>query len=553
MTEVSSRSSITAPPSRAGTPARSTLAGTGPLTVLALRRDRVMLVIWIYVFAAFVAATVYGFKKLYPGAAARELFVVASNHNAALLTIYGPFYGSSLGSFTAWRDTTIGALLAAIMTIFIVVRHSRGDEESGRLELVGSAAVGRHAALVAGMLVACLASFAVFIVLAVVPIALGVPAAGSIAFAAGVALCGLVFAAVAAVTAQLAQTARSARGLAIGVLLAVFLFRAIGDSVSASGPGWLRWLSPIGWAELTRPFGTTRWWVLALPVVAALLVGVAAALLTVRRDYDSGLLATRTGRPGAAASLRSPFALAWRLHRATVIAWVLGALVYGVGVGSAAKGIRGLLGSPQVRATIARMGGQAGLTNAYLAALISLTGMAVAGFAISSVLRLRSEETDLRADPLLATRTSRIGWALSHIVIAVGGTLVILTVAGAAIGLGHGARAGALGEEVARMAGAALAQAPAVLAVAGLAAALFGLAPRITAAASWGVLGAAVLLVFFGDSLQWPQWVLDLSPFTHAPRLPGGVVSVTPLVWLCALALALGAAGLIGLRRRDIV
>jgi ABC-2 type transport system permease protein len=402
------------------------------------------------------------------------------------------------------------------------------------------------------MLVAGLACFAVFGIQAVIPIAFGVPAVGSIAFAAGVALCGLVFTAVAAVTAQVAQTARSARGIAIGVLLAAFLLRAIGDSVSASGPSWLRWLSPIGWAELTRPFGTISWWVLALPLAAALVAGVAAALLTIQRDYDSGLLATRAGRPAAAASLRSPFALAWRLQRATVIAWVLGALVYGVGVGSAAKGISGLLGSAQVRRVVATMGGQAGLTNAYLAALVSLTAMAVAGFAISAVLRLHSEETDLRADPVLATRTSRIGWALSHIVIAVAGTLVILTVAGVAIGLGHGARAGSLSSEVARMAGAALAQAPAVLVMAGLAAALFGLIPRITAAASWGVLGLAVLLLFFGDSLQWPQWVLDLSPFTHAPRLPGGAVSATPLVWLCALALALGAAGLIGLRRRDI-
>lgn len=320
MTELTSRRRIAAPRSGAGKGPASTLAGTGPLTALALRRDRVMLVIWIYVFAAFVAATVYGFRNLYPTAAARHLFVLAANHNAALLTIYGPFYGSSLGSFTAWRDTTVGALLAAIMTTFIVVRHSRGDEESGRLELIGSAAVGRHAALVAGMLVASLATVAVFAVLAVVPIAFGVPAAGSIAFAAGVALCGLVFTAVAAVTAQLAQTARSARGLAIGLLLVVFLFRAIGDSVSGSGPSWLRWLSPIGWAELTRPFGTIRWWVLALPLAAALLAGVAAALLAIRRDYDSGLLTTRTGRPGAVASLRSPFALAWRLQRATVIA-----------------------------------------------------------------------------------------------------------------------------------------------------------------------------------------------------------------------------------------
>jgi len=531
----------------------NTLVGTGPLTKLALRRDRIMLVIWIYAFAAFAGAAVYGFKKLYPTVAGREEFVVASNHNTALLTIYGPFYGNSLGSFTAWRDTVLSGLLAGIMSIFLVVRHSRGDEEAGRLELVGSAAVGRHAALVSGMLVACIANVVVGVVMAVVPIVLGIPAAGSIAFGAGVAFCGLTFTAVAAVTAQIAQTARSARGLAIGVLLVAFLIRAIGDSVSVTGPIWLSWLSPIGWAELTRPFGAIRWWVFALPLAAAVLVGIAAALLAVRRDYDSGLLATRSGRPAASASLRSPFALAWRLQRATVIAWVIGALVYGVGIGSAAKGISGLLGSAQVRRVVARMGGQTQLTNAYLAALISLTGLAVAGFAIAAVLRLRSEETDQHADPVLATRTGRIGWALSHLVIAVGGSMVILAVAGIGVGLGHGARSGSLGTEVARMAGAALAQAPAVLVVAGLAAALFGLVPRASVAVSWSVLGAAVLVLFFGETLQWSHWVMDLSPFTQAPKLPGGVVSAAPLIWLCVIAAALGLAGLVGLRRRDIL
>lgn len=531
----------------------NTLAGTGPLTKLALRRDRIMLVIWIYAFAALVGASAYGFKKLYPTAAGREQFVMTSNHNAALLSIYGPFYGSSLGSFTAWRDTTLGALLAGIMSIFIVIRHSRADEESGRLELVGSAAVGRHAALVSGMLVAGLANFVIFLVLAAIPIAFGLPAAGSIAFAAGVPLCGLVFTAVAAVTAQVAQSARSARGLAIGVLLAAFLLRGIGDSVDSTGPSWLRWLSPIGWAELIRPFGTIRWWVIALPLATAVLAGFAAAVLAVHRDYDSGLLASRAGRATAPASLRSPFALAWRLQRATVFAWVIGALVYGVGVGSAAKGISGLLGSAQARKIIARMGGQAALTNAYLAALISFSALAVAGFAIAAVLRLRSEESEQRADPVLATRAGRIGWTLSHLVIATFGTILILVVTGLAIGLGHGARAGSLGTEVARMAGAGLAQAPAVLVVAGLAAALFGLVPRISVAVSWSVLGAAVLLLFLGEILQWSHWVLDVSPFTHVPKLPGGVVSAAPLIWLCAVALALGVAGLIGIRRRDIV
>ena len=102
------------------------------------------------------------------------------------------------------------------------------------------------------------------------------------------------------------------------------------------------------------------------------------------------------------------------------------------------------------------------------------------------------------------------------------------------------------------MAAAGLAQAPAVLAVAALATALFGLAPRVSAAVSWSVLGVAVLILFLGEILQLSHWVLDISPFTHSPKLPGGVVGAAPLAWLCGLALVLGGAGLIGLRRRDI-
>jgi ABC-2 type transport system permease protein len=61
-----------------------------------------------------------------------------------------------------------------------------------------------------------------------------------------------------------------------------------------------------------------------------------------------------------------------------------------------------------------------------------------------------------------------------------------------------------------------------------------------------------VAIALFGQVLQLSHWVMDISPFTHAPRLPGGTVSAAPLVWLCLAALALAAAGLAGLRRRDV-
>jgi hypothetical protein len=60
------------------------------------------------------------------------------------------------------------------------------------------------------------------------------------------------------------------------------------------------------------------------------------------------------------------------------------------------------------------------------------------------------------------------------------------------------------------------------------------------------------VIAVFAPPLQWPAWMMDISPFNQAPKLPGAAVSAGPLLWLCGIALALGAAGLAGLRRRDI-
>ncbi len=331
-----------------------------------------------------------------------------------------------------------------------------------------------------------------------------------------------------------------------------YLLRAVGDSAGAHGPGWLTWLSPIGWAELIRSFGAIRWWILALPLATTAVLGIAAGLLAAHRDYDAGLLPRRPGPAQAARSLRSPLALAWRLQRATLIGWVSGALIYGVIIGSAAKGITGLLDSAEIRRILVKLGGTAALTNAYLAAIMSFTGLIAAGYAISAVLRLRSEETDGRADPLLATSVSRISWGLSHLLIAAGGTILILAATGLGTGLGYALRSPGGGSELGQLVGAGLAQVPAALVIAGLAAALFGLAPRFCAAGGWTALGIVVLMLFLGASLQLSHWVLDISPFTHTPKLPGGTVSAAPLVWLSAIAVALAAVGLLGLRRRDI-
>ncbi len=536
-------------PGRAG----SGLAGTGALTKLAFRRDRIMLAGWVYLILVMVASNAYTFRKLYSTAAARANLVVSGGGNPALRFLYGQLNGSSVGALTAWRIGVWSALFCALMTIFIVIRHTRADEEAGRLELLGSAVVGRQAALTAGLLTAVTASVAVAALLSVVLSALGLPVSGSVAFALAVGANGLAFTGIAAVAAQLAAGARAARGIAFAVLGAAFMLRAIGDSAGPSGPSWLSWTSPLGWVDLTRPFDGQRWWVLALPcAVLAAGVGVAYALAA-RRDLGAGLLPDRPGRASASGLLRGPLSLAWRLQRGVLAGWAAGVAVIFAACGAAAKGIGQLLGSSTaLQHEFTRLGGQAAITNAYLAALMLLAGLGAAGYATSAVLRLRAEETDGLGEPLLATAVGRIRWGLSHVAVAVVGAAVLLAVAGLATGLGYGLRTGSAGPQAARMIGAALAQLPAALVIAGIAVALVGLLPGACVAGAWTVLGAVVFIDLFGEALQLSHWVLDISPFTHAPRLPGGTLAAAPLLWLCLAALAFAAVGLAALRRRDI-
>ena len=77
------------------------------------------------------------------------------------------------------------------------------------------------------------------------------------------------------------------------------------------------------------------------------------------------------------------------------------------------------------------------------------------------------------------------------------------------------------------------------------------LLPR-AAAAAWGVLAACYLAAFLGPLLSLPDWVMDLSPYSHVPLLPAADFELGPLAALTAVALALVAAGLAGFRRRDV-
>jgi ABC-2 type transport system permease protein len=523
------------------------LTGTGALVRLALRLDRVRLTIWVLGLSVMPMATAANYFKLYPTEADLQA-VSGVLTNPALVALSGPLFGVSIGGITAWKIGVTQFILAALMSLLTVVRHTRTEEETGRLELIGATVVGRYATLTAALIVAGLANLAIAVLAALGLLATGLSAAGSVAFGVATGLVGILFAAVAAAAAQLTGSARTANGIASAVLGGAYLLRAIGDT----GPTWLSWLSPVGWGLSVRPYAGERWWVLGLFVAATAVVGVVGYALVARRDVGAGLLAERPGPAEAAPSLGSPLGLAWRLHRGLLLGWIIALALSGAVLGAAAVGIGDLKAPNQaINDILTRMGGRKGITDAFLAAIFGIVGMLAAAYTIQATLRMRQEESSGRAESVLATRVGRVRWAASHLVFAFAGTALLLAIAGVAGGVAFGAQVGDVGGQTWRLLGAALVQLPAAWVLAGLGVALIGLAPRLTVI-TWAALIVSILIVQLGVLFGLSQWIVDATPFAHVPKLPGSAFTSTPLLWLTGIAAALAAAGLVGLRRRDM-
>jgi ABC-2 type transport system permease protein len=529
----------------------STFTGTGRLARFILRQERVRLGVWVSILAVVPIVTANAFMGLYPDEASRQGLAFTVSSSPALTSLLGPLYDSSIGGLTAWRAGTLGAFIVALMAVLTMIRHTREEEETGRRELLGSTVLGRNAPLAASLSVTIGAGIVLGSILTTGLVGVGLPIGGSVAFGLGFLGVTIVFAGVGALAAQFTDAASTARGLAIGAAGFAFLLRMGGDSGGESLE-WMSWLSPIGWFSRLRPFAGEEWWVLGLWVGLGTIMALGAVAIASRRDVGAGAFPPRPGPANAGARLGSPLGLAWRLHRGSVIGWTAGLAVLGGVYGAAGDSVSDMLeGNPQLMEIFEQLGGEQGLTDAFFSAVVGIIAIVTSAYAIRAVLRLRVEEEGLRADPVLATATPRVGWAWSHLLFGVLGPVLILAVAGIVAGATYGAITGDVAGQATRVLGAAMVQLPAVWVLTGTAMALYGLAPNRTGL-SWGVLVMCLVLGQLGQILQFPQWSLNLSPFTHIPLFPAEDLEVLPLAILVAISAALVGAGLVGFRRRDV-
>lgn len=524
----------------------SVTTGMMSLVRLILRRDRIVLPVWVLALVGITYATAEAVVGTYSTPAEIASYGRNLGSSPATIAMAGPPIALDTFAGIVVYETSLTVLIGvALMAIFTVVRHTRAEEEAGRTELLAATVLGRHAPLAAASLVS--AGAVVLVALGVVGSTLAVDMSGTAAWAYGgaVAGLGLVFTAIAAVAAQAMGHARPARGVALAVLGVAFALRAVGD-VRDSG---LSWASPIGWSQQVRIAGDIRWWPLLVAVGAAAAMLAWAAWLVTRRDVGAGIVPPRPGPAHASPRLGTPFGLAWRLQRGSVIGWGVGVLLLGLMFGSLSEEMEGMVAdNPTLAKVFAASGGD--ITDSLFAVALLFVGLAVAGFAVSSALRLRGEESAGRLEALLAGAVPRWRMMLGTLGVTLVGSVVLVTLGGLGLGMADAAVRGDAGS-VPRLVGLAWVQLPAVLVLAALAVLLTGWLPRMSALAWLGMV-VAFVVGWLGTVLDLPDAVRTLSPYHHLPQVPVEDVAVVPLVVLTLLATALTAAGVVGFRRRDV-
>ena len=485
----------------------------------------------------------------FPSQESMESYGASVSGSPAIIAMTGPPIAVDTLPGIVMNNVALTALLAvALVAMLTAVRHTRGEEEEGRSEVLRATVVGRHAGSAAALLLVTALSVVLGLGCGLAVLGSQVPASASWVFGASVTALGMVFGAVALVAAQVFTHTRAASGTSLAVLGVAFVIRAVGDVQQS----WLVWLSPIGWSQATHPLGTDeRWWPLLVSLLAVgVLAGVAVALAN-RRDVGAGLVPDRGGSATASTLLSGPVGLAFRLQRGTLIGWAVGMFLFAASMGSLSREIDDMARDNPSLVKYLEAAGSASLTDSYFSTTLLLMAVLASGFAVSSTLRLRGEESAGRLEPLLATGLSRTRWLLGSLAVTVVGVVLLLVASGLGMGLAYGLVVSDASQPL-RLAGLALVYAPAAVSLAALATLLVGWAPRAVGLA-WLALAVCFVLGWLGGLLDPPRWVQELSPFWHAPAVPVDPVTWSAPVVTLLVAVLVAGAGLAGFRRRDLL
>lgn len=525
------------------------VAGWPLLLRTGLRAERIITPVTVVVFALMNVSTAASIKTMY--AHPEQIAQLRSGLSASAMFVFllGPIPGDdAVAALTTWRAGLFMIATLGVCAVMAVVRQTRREEEAGRTEMVLAGAVGPLAPLLSAMIAVTVLVTATSAAMAGVIAAYGggaLPVATVFAQYWGV---GLAAAGTALIAAEVAASAHAATLAGSAVVVGGYLLRGVADTVPAVS--WLRWLTPVGWAERMDPFGADRLW-LVLPCLAVFAAGCAvAAGVRRRRDLGAGLFVRRPG-PSRGPRHWSLPGIVERLTRVVAVSWAGGTGLYALVVGVLSTQVASLAtGNEVVQRVIASAGGGT-LTDMFLSTMGVFLAVAAAGGGVGMVIAMRSAERSGRAELLLSAPVSRLRYYVVYAGAALTAALAVLVASATGITVGAGLAGGGWAH-TARIAftGAAVAVPAVALTVAVVLAAYA--AHEALALAGWPILLIAFALGPLAEMFGLPHWLREVSPFTHTPAVPVPSGAWLPLTVMSVLAVAVGAIGAAAYSRRDL-
>lgn len=521
------------------------------LAIQVLRDSRIRTLGFAYLFAVYSFLQPYGYRKAYPSVASRMAFASTFGQNKGLRIFYGePYSLLSVSGYTAWRVGGTLAIGAAVFGVLAAVRALRAEEEAGRMELVLSGALSRRAVYLAAMSAVLVEACVLFLAEFVGLLAGGISLAGAAYLALATSSCIPVFAGIGAVVGEIAPTRRSARewgSAAVGILL---LLRVVADTSSAYG--WLRWSTPLGWAEELRPFVRSQPFVVVLPLVFAGILFSIPMATGRRRDIGSGLVRARDESKARLRLLSSTLAQGFRSERGSLLVWLVCVSSFGFILGVISESVSSSGIPTSLERTLAKLGvGSIMSPSGYLSFLFFLVILVCSLSACSQLAAGRREETEERLETLFALPVGRTRWLAGRVLLATGGTVLVALFAGVSTWLG----AFSAGVHISfwRLLEAGGNCLPAAMLFLGVGVLAYGLVPRVSSAVAYGGIIATFLWQAVGSLLGAPHWLVDLTPFAWVGLVPSQAFRLLPAIVMVAMGGSAVLGGLWFFRRRDLL
>ncbi len=359
-------------------------------------------VLWGCLFGVSIASSAISYTTIYKTQAQRAALVVAYGSNKATSLLFGPSPDlGSVAGFTAFKISMTLMILGAVWGLLFSTRMLRGEEDSGRWEvlLVGQTTARRATAqALAGM---ALGVTALWATTAVITLAAGRDAkvafsvGSSCFFALAMVASAAMFLGVGAVTSQLGATRRQAASYAAVLLGAAYVVRMVADA--GLGVHGLIWASPLGWVEELRALSAPN--PVALVPIVAFTAGLAllAIQLAGARDVGASVIADRPRRRPRFGLLAGPGGLAVRLVRPVVIGWWVAISVMALLYGFVAKSAGAAISSSSVGDVFKKLGAEGEGAKAVLGVCFLVFAVLLAFVAASQLTALRSEEAERQA------------------------------------------------------------------------------------------------------------------------------------------------------------